>query len=113
MLKATDIDLYYGAAQALKRVSIEAEPGKVTCVLGRNGVGKTSLMRAIVGQHPIARGEIVFDGAPLTGSPYSRATSWWTPRAGMGASCAARWRRFAVVSPRRTAKRWRAAGGIG
>ena len=45
----THIDLHYGAAQALRGVSLTAEPGKVTCVLGRNGVGKTSLLRALVG----------------------------------------------------------------
>ena len=46
MLEVKDINLYYGAAQALRGVSLAAEPGKVTCVLGRNGVGKTSLLRA-------------------------------------------------------------------
>ena len=50
MLEVNNIDLYYGAAQALRGVSLIAEPGKVTCVLGRNGVGKTSLLRALVGQ---------------------------------------------------------------
>src|SRR3569623_1833844 len=50
MLEVKDINLFYGAAQALRGVSIAAEPGKVTCVLGRNGVGKTSLLRAMVGQ---------------------------------------------------------------
>ena len=54
MLEVKDINLYYGAAQALRGVSISAEPGKVMCVLGRNGVGKTSLLRAMVGQYPIA-----------------------------------------------------------
>ena len=49
---------HYGAAQALRGVSIAAEPGKVTCVLGRNGVGKTSLLRALVGQQPISGGKI-------------------------------------------------------
>ena len=42
--RSTPIDLHYGAAQALRGVSLKAEPGKVTCVLGRNGVGKTSLL---------------------------------------------------------------------
>ncbi len=50
MLNVDNITLYYGAAQALRGVSLAAEPGKVTCVLGRNGVGKTSLLRAMVGQ---------------------------------------------------------------
>jgi ABC-type branched-subunit amino acid transport system ATPase component len=48
MLAVESIDLFYGAAQALRSVSFEAKPGRVTCVLGRNGVGKTSLMRAII-----------------------------------------------------------------
>ena len=47
MLDVNAIDLHYGAAQALRAVSLKAEPGKVTCVLGRNGVGKTSLLRAL------------------------------------------------------------------
>jgi len=58
MLVVKDIDLYYGASQALKHVSIQAEIGKVTTVLGRNGVGKTSLLKAIVGQQAIASGSV-------------------------------------------------------
>src|SRR5271167_3202173 len=74
MLKVDNISLYYGAAQALRGVSISAEPGKVTCVLGRNGVGKTSLLRAMVGQYPISAGSITFDGTDITGlRPYERA----------------------------------------
>src|SRR5436189_4216692 len=66
MLNVDNISLYYGAAQALRGVSIKAESGKVTCVLGRNGVGKTSLLRALVGQYPIASGSISFDGVDIT-----------------------------------------------
>jgi urea transport system ATP-binding protein len=74
MLDVNAIDLHYGAAQALRAVSLTAEPGKVTCVLGRNGVGKTSLLRALVGQHPISKGSITFDGQDLTRlKPYERA----------------------------------------
>jgi urea transport system ATP-binding protein len=74
MLEVKDINLFYGAAQALRGVSISAQPGKVTCVLGRNGVGKTSLLRAMIGQYPIASGSIVFDGVDLTElKPYERA----------------------------------------
>src|SRR5437588_4795000 len=74
MLKVDNISLYYGAAQALRGVSLSAEPGKVTCVLGRNGVGKTSLLRAMVGQYPIAGGSITLDGNDITGlKPYERA----------------------------------------
>ena len=66
MLTVDAIDLHYGAAQALRRVSLAAEIGKVTCVMGRNGVGKTSLMRAIVGQQPISAGTISFDGEDIS-----------------------------------------------
>jgi urea transport system ATP-binding protein len=58
MLTVDSINLHYGAAQALKSVSIAAKAGEVTTVLGRNGVGKTSLMRAIVGHQPVSAGTI-------------------------------------------------------
>src|SRR3981189_622975 len=74
MLNVDNISLYYGAAQALRGVSITAEPGKVTCVLGASGVAKPSLLRAMVGQYPIASGSISFDGTDITGlKPYERA----------------------------------------
>tara|TARA_R110001592_G_scaffold54638_4_gene167220 strand:- start:72697 stop:73392 length:696 start_codon:yes stop_codon:yes gene_type:complete len=66
MLAVDNIDLYYGAAQALKRVSLGAEPGNVTCVMGRNGVGKTSLMRAICGQQGVQFGSVTWDGKDIT-----------------------------------------------
>ncbi|WP_406855952.1 MULTISPECIES: urea ABC transporter ATP-binding subunit UrtE [unclassified Alsobacter] len=74
MLSIEAIDLYYGAAQALRGVSLEAQPGQVTAVLGRNGVGKSSLLRAITGVQPIKRGRIAWNGADLAGlAPYDRA----------------------------------------
>ena len=74
MLKVDNISLYYGAAQALRGVTVAAEPGKVTCVLGRNGVGKTSLLRALVGQQAISSGSITFDGQDISAlKPYERA----------------------------------------
>lgn len=69
MLKVENIDLFYGAAQALKSVSMTAEPGKVTCVMGRNGVGKTSLMRAVVGQQRAARGSVIWGGNDISKMP--------------------------------------------
>jgi len=60
MLAAENVSLHYGAAQALWNIDLKAEVGKVTCVLGRNGVGKTSLLRAIVGQHPVSNGSITW-----------------------------------------------------
>ena len=74
MLTVDQIDLHYGAAQALRRVSIAAETGRVTCVLGRNGVGKSSLLRAIVGQQSISGGAIHLNGEDISKlSPYERA----------------------------------------
>jgi urea transport system ATP-binding protein len=66
VLTVENIDLYYGAAQALRRVSVTAEVGKITCVLGRNGVGKSSLLRAIVGHQPVSAGKVVLDGQDIT-----------------------------------------------
>jgi len=66
MLEVNAIDLHYGAAQALRAVSLKAEPGKVTCVLGRNGVGKTSLLEALAGHQPVSRGTISWEGTDIT-----------------------------------------------
>ena len=74
MLQVQSVNLHYGAAQALKSVSLKAEVGKVTCILGRNGVGKTSLLRAIAGVQPISAGTIDWEGTPLGRiPPYDRA----------------------------------------
>lgn len=74
MLTVDNINLHYGAAQALRGVSLNAEMGKITCVLGRNGVGKSSLLRAVTGQHPVSAGTIRFGEEALNGlSPYARA----------------------------------------
>lgn len=74
MLTVEQINLHYGAAQALRGVTLQATAGKITCVLGRNGVGKTSLLRAITGQHNISAGKVMFDGVELNGmAPYKRA----------------------------------------
>ncbi|SMH48219.1 urea ABC transporter ATP-binding subunit UrtE [Azospirillum agricola] len=66
MLDVRSLDLHYGAAQALRGVSMKAEIGKVTCLVGRNGVGKSSLLRAIVGLKPVSGGAIGWDGADIT-----------------------------------------------
>jgi urea transport system ATP-binding protein len=74
MLEAKAIDLHYGAAQALRGVSLRAEAGKVTCVLGRNGVGKTSLLDALMGQHPVSHGTVTWEGNDITAlTPIERA----------------------------------------
>ena len=75
MLNVEDVSLHYGSSRALKGVSLTASVGEVTCVLGRNGVGKSSLLRAIVGQRPISGGRISFNGAPIAHlRPYERAS---------------------------------------
>ncbi len=74
MLSVEAVDLYYGASQALRRVSLSAKKGEVTCILGRNGVGKTSLLRAIFGLNPIRSGRIRWEDRDLgTLPPYQRA----------------------------------------
>ncbi len=73
-LSVENVDLHYGAAQALWSVSLTAESGKITCLLGRNGVGKTSLLRAVMGINAISKGSIVWEGTPLGRlAPYERA----------------------------------------
>ncbi len=66
MLQAKNIDVHYGASQALQNVSLDANKGDITCVLGRNGVGKTSLMQAITGRQPSSAGEVIWEGKNIT-----------------------------------------------
>jgi len=76
MLNVKGIDLYYGASQALRSIDVTANVGAVTCVLGRNGVGKTSLLRSIVGQENIRSGSIEWDGREISRlAPYDRASA--------------------------------------
>ena len=65
MLRVENLNLHYGHSQILHGVSLEAEQGQITCVMGTNGVGKTSLMRAISGSHPRSGGEVTLDGRTL------------------------------------------------
>jgi urea transport system ATP-binding protein len=74
MLSVEAIDLYYGASHTLRRVSLTANKGEVTCILGRNGVGKTSLLRAIFGLQPIRSGRIWWEDRVLNDiPPHARA----------------------------------------
>jgi len=74
MLQVENIDLFYDASQALKSVAVRADIGKVSCVLGRNGVGKTSLLRAIAGHQPIRAGAVLWEDEDISGlNPYDRA----------------------------------------
>ena len=79
MLTVQNINQYYGGSHILRDVSLTAAPGKVTVLLGRNGVGKTTLLKSLMGLVPIKSGTITFDGQPIDqAKPYDRA------RAGIG-----------------------------
>ena len=79
MLNATNLTLHYGGSQILHGIDIAARPGAVTCVMGNNGVGKTSLMNLLAGRHPRSGGEITMDGKPL-----GRVTAQQMARLGVG-----------------------------
>jgi urea transport system ATP-binding protein len=73
MLKVEGINQYYGGSHILRDVGFEAKPGEVTVVLGRNGVGKTTLLKSLMGVVPVATGSISLDGAAITrDTPYAR-----------------------------------------
>jgi urea transport system ATP-binding protein len=79
VLKVSNVNQYYGGSHILRDVSLEANLGKVTVVLGRNGVGKTTLLKSLMGLVPIKNGSIEFDGKAIQdATPYNRA------RAGIG-----------------------------
>lgn len=79
MLNVKNINQYYGGSHILRDVSIEAQLGKVTVILGRNGVGKTTLLKSMMGLVPIKTGSIELGGKAIhQATPYERA------RAGMG-----------------------------
>lgn len=79
MLSIKNVNQYYGGSHILRDVSLEAKPGEVTVILGRNGVGKTTLLKSLMGLVPIKTGSIAFDGRAIEQmTPYERA------RAGIG-----------------------------
>lgn len=79
MLTVNDLSLHYGKSRILNGISMEAKVGAVTCVMGANGVGKTSLLRAISGVHPRSGGEVTLDGAAL-----GRLSAFQLARMGVG-----------------------------
>jgi branched-chain amino acid transport system ATP-binding protein len=72
MLAVEDLDVFYGDAQALDGVSLDVGEGAIVAIVGANGAGKTSLIRAIAGQHRPARGRVRFRGADIAGWPSHR-----------------------------------------
>jgi branched-chain amino acid transport system ATP-binding protein len=65
MLELSDVHTYYGQSQVLYGVSLAVQPGEVVCLLGRNGVGKTTTIRTIAGLTPARRGTVAFRGLPI------------------------------------------------
>lgn len=79
MLNVKNINQYYGGSHILRDVSLQASQGRVTVILGRNGVGKTTLLKSLMGLAPIKTGSIELEGKPIqNATPYERA------RAGIG-----------------------------
>ncbi len=72
MLRVRDLDVFYGDAQALDRVSIDVEAGRIVAIVGANGAGKTSLIRTIAGMQRPARGSIAFRDVDIAGWPSHR-----------------------------------------
>lgn len=79
MLDVQDIHTYYGDSHALQGVSLSLQAGETVCLLGRNGAGKSTTLRSIIGLTPPRRGRIVFDGQDITGQ-----ATWRTARMGIG-----------------------------
>src|SRR3990167_6969949 len=79
ILEVQDIHTYYGDAYVLQGLSLKVEEGQILGLLGRNGVGKTTLVNSIVGFNPPRRGKVVFKGDDIT-----RKASFETVRSGMG-----------------------------
>ncbi|MEF9601161.1 urea ABC transporter ATP-binding subunit UrtE [Paracoccus sp. PXZ] len=79
MLEARNLTLHYGGSQVLHGIDIDARPGRVTCVMGNNGVGKTSLLSLLAGRHPRSGGTIRLDGREL-----GRVTAQQMARMGVG-----------------------------
>ncbi|WP_145103504.1 urea ABC transporter ATP-binding subunit UrtE [Cereibacter sediminicola] len=69
MLKTEGLTLHYGGSQILYGIDMEARTGEVTCIMGTNGVGKTSLLKAIAGAHPRSGGRVILDGEELPRLP--------------------------------------------
>lgn len=69
MIELKRVNQQYGGTQILWDLDLAVEPGSCTCIMGRNGVGKTTLLKCLMGLLPIRSGEILFDGQPIQGMP--------------------------------------------
>ena len=78
LLKISDLTVHYGAAQALFGIDLAVAPGETVALVGANGAGKTSLLKAVMGLAPPSGGRIWLDGIEVTGARRRRP---WRPRA--------------------------------
>ncbi|MFQ5521023.1 MAG: ABC transporter ATP-binding protein, partial [Candidatus Methylomirabilia bacterium] len=72
MLRLEEVHSYYGESHVLQGISLEVDVGEVVCLLGRNGSGKTTTLRSIIGLTPPRRGKILFKGQPIHGNAADR-----------------------------------------
>jgi branched-chain amino acid transport system ATP-binding protein len=79
MLELDHVNAGYGRAQVLREFSLKVAPGEILCLLGRNGAGKTTAMKAAMGLLPLMSGRVLLDGREL-----SRLPAHEVPRAGLG-----------------------------
>lgn len=79
MLKVDAIDAGYGAVQVLRGLSFDVAAGEVLCLMGRNGAGKSTALKAVMGLVPLRAGSIMLDGEPINGLPAHEV-----PRRGIG-----------------------------
>ena len=79
MLTVRKVDQYYGGSHALRGIDLEVPAGSCTALLGRNGVGKTTLLRCLIGELTVRSGAVIFDGEDVT-----RLPSWQRARRGIG-----------------------------
>ncbi len=81
MLELRDLSVHYGAVRALEGVSLQAAPGGITAILGANGAGKSSLMRAVSGIAPVAAGQVLLEGRNITALPPPARAQLWVAHA--------------------------------
>jgi branched-chain amino acid transport system ATP-binding protein len=105
VLEVRDLHTYYGDSYILQGVSLRVEPGQVVAVLGRNGVGKTTLLRSVMGLTPPRRGQVILEGRDITGlAPHriSRLGIGYVPQGRRIFNSLTVWENLAVVERPRT-----------
>src|SRR5881296_2993044 len=76
MLELSDVHTYYGASHVLQGVTLTVGPGEIVTILGRNGMGKTTLIRSIIGFTPPRRGQVLFKSRDITAWPSNRVVAF-------------------------------------